>query len=113
VGYSDVTVDELARAVNVGAGPSNEARLQAAIDAAESTIGAYTGRTGALPDDWPMPFPAGPHGAILQLAVRMYRSGDVAFGVLQTDLGATFTGRWLTPELDAQLIGWRLSFGVA
>lgn len=121
MGVSDVTVDELARALSVGVGPANTDRLQGAITTAEDVVSTYCGRIGNADtpptppavDPWPTPFPAGPHAAILQLAVRVYRSADVVFGVLQTDLGVSFTGRWITPELDAQLIGWRVSWGIA
>jgi hypothetical protein len=121
MGVSDVTVDELARVLNIGAGPANSGRLQAAITTAEDVVSTYCGRIGNadMPpsppavDPWPAPFPAGPHSAILGVAVRVYRSADVVFGVLQTDLGLSFTGRWITPEVDAALIGWRVSWGIA
>jgi hypothetical protein len=45
--------------------------------------------------------------------VRVYRASDVTFGVLQTELGSTFTGRWVTPEVGLALLGWRRGFGVA
>jgi hypothetical protein len=51
--------------------------------------------------------------AILQLAVRVYRATDVTFGVLQTELGTAYTGRWRTPELEAALLGTRKSWGIA
>jgi hypothetical protein len=57
--------------------------------------------------------PAGAHVAVVQLATRIYRAADVTFGVLQTELGSALTGRWLTPELDAALLGLRRSWGVA
>lgn len=111
---SDVTPAELARALGMavpGAPGTALDRLTIAVATAEDVVGFYTGRT--LDTDWPAPFPPGPHGAILQLAVRVYRATDVTFGVLQTELGTAYTGRWRTPELEAQLLGWRRSWGVA
>jgi len=110
---SDVTPAELARALGMavpGAGPVLD-RLTIAVATAEDVVGFYTGRKVAA--DWPTPFPPGPHGAILGTAVRVYRATDVTFGVLQTELGTAYTGRWRTPELEAQLLGWRASWGIA
>jgi hypothetical protein len=112
---SGVTVDELARALAVavpvsGTGPLVD-RLRLAIATAEDAVGAYTGRRTVA--DWPATVPAGPHVAVLQVATRVYRAADVTFGVLQTELGTAYTGRWITPELDAALIGWRRSWGIA
>lgn len=111
---SDVTADELARSLGVPApsGPGAVAdRLALAIATAEDAIGGYTGRR--TPELWPTPFPPGPHVAILQLAVRVYRASDVTFGILQTELGTAYTGRWVTPEVAAGLLGWRASWGIA
>jgi hypothetical protein len=113
---SGVTVPELARAVGValpagGTGPVVD-RLELAIATAEDAIGRYLGRPTVA--DWPAgATPAGPHVAVLQVATRIYRAADVTFGVLQTELGTAYTGRWLTPELDAALLGWRRSWGIA
>ena len=111
---SDVTAAELARSLGVQAptapGPVLD-RLELAIATAEDVVGAYTGRRSS--GDWPAPFPPGPHLAILQLAVRVYRATDVTFGVLQTELGTAYTGRWRTPEVEAGLLGWRRTWGVA
>jgi hypothetical protein len=112
---SGVTVEELARSLAVAVPPSGSGpvvdRLRLAIATAEDAVGAYTGRRTA--GDWPATVPAGPHVAVLQLATRIYRAADVTFGVLQTELGTAYTGRWITPELDAALIGWRRSWGIA
>jgi hypothetical protein len=111
---SDVTPAELARALGVAApaGPGAVLdRLTIAVATAEDVVGGYTGRRD--PGDWPTPFPPGPHMAILQLAVRVYRATDVTFGVLQTELGTAYTGRWRTPELEAALLGTRKSWGIA
>jgi len=111
---SDVTADELARALGVklpdGPGATLD-RLTIAIATAEDAVGFATGRR----DDasWPSPFPPGPHTAILQIAVRVYRASDVTFGVLQTELGTAYTGRWITPEVALSLLGYRASWGVA
>jgi hypothetical protein len=111
---SDVTPDELARALGLNAptapGPVAD-RLALAIATAEDVVAHYTGRR--LAESWPTPFPPGPHVAILQLAVRVYRASDVTFGILQTELGTAYTGRWLTPEVAMGLLGWRASWGVA
>jgi len=111
---SDVTPAELARALGVAvpADPSaNLDRLVLAIATAEDAVGWYTGRRD--PASWPDPFPPGPHVAILQLAVRIYRASDVTFGILQTELGTAYTGRWVTPEVALGLLGWRATWGVA
>jgi hypothetical protein len=112
---SGVTVAELARTLSVpmpssGSGPTVD-RLQLAIATAEDAIGRHVGRPAA--GDWPDPVPAGAHVAVVQLATRIYRAADVTFGVLQTELGTAYTGRWMTPELDAALLGLRRSWGVA
>jgi hypothetical protein len=109
---SDVTPAELARALGMnvpGPGAAFD-RLTLAVATAEDVVGFYTGRL--VTADWPDPFPPGPHGAILGTAVRVYRATDVTFGVLQTELGTAYTGRWRTPELEAQLLGWRRSWGI-
>lgn len=111
---SDVTPAELARSLSVGVpvdGTPTADRLALAIATAEDAIGFVTGRR--LPEDWPDPFPPGPHTAILQTSVRVYRATDVTFGVLQTELGTAYTGRWITPEVGLSLIGWRRSWGIA
>jgi hypothetical protein len=112
---SDVTVVELARSLAVGLPSDPEspvhARLKLAILTAEDAVGYYTHRR--TPEDWPTPFPAGPHTAILQVASRVYRAVDVTFGVLQTELGTAFTGRWITPEVELALLGTRKGFGIA
>lgn len=111
---SDVTPAELARSLGIpppqAPGPVAD-RLALAIATAEDAVGFYTGRR--TPADWPDPFPPGPHVAILQLAVRVYRASDVTFGILQTELGTAYTGRWLTPEVALGLLGWRSSWGIA
>ena len=111
---SDVTPAELARSLGItppaGAGDVLT-RLQLAIATAEDCVGWTTGRRAA--SSWPVPFPPGPHVAILQLAVRVYRASDVTFGVLQTELGTAYTGRWMTPEVALGLLGWRSSWGIA
>lgn len=111
---SGVTTDELARALGITSPTAPGAvldRLTLALATAEDIVGTYTGRR--LDADWPTPFPPGPRVAITQLAVRVYRASDVTFGVLQTELGTTYTGRWITPEVGSALLGWRRSFGVA
>lgn len=112
---SDVTPEELARSLGIAvpAGSSGAVwdRLVLAIATAEDAVGNYTGRR--VQSSWPDPFPPGPHVAILQLAVRVYRASDVTFGILQTELGTAYTGRWITPEVQAGLLGWRASWGVA
>jgi hypothetical protein len=112
---SGVTVEELARALSVGlpssgSGPTID-RLQLAIAAAEDAVGQHTGRRTA--GDWPDPIPAGPRTAVLQLATRFYRVSDVAFGVLSDGLGTQYVGRMMTAEVEAALLGWRRSWGVA
>jgi hypothetical protein len=111
---SGVTPTELARTLSVapptGPGPLAD-RLDAAIATAEDVVAAYTGRR--TPADWPVPFPPGPRTAVMQLAVRVYRSSDVTFGVLQTELGTAYTGRWRTPEVEMALLGWRKNWGIA
>lgn len=111
---SDVTPAELARALGIPApsGPGAVAdRLALSIATAEDAVGWYTGRRD--PASWPVPFPPGPHVAVLQLAVRVYRASDVTFGVLQTELGTAYTGRWITPEVQVGLLGWRATWGIA
>lgn len=111
---SDVTADELARSLGIPAPTAPGAvadRLALAIATAEDAVGHYTGRRVAA--DWPVPFPPGPHVAILQLAVRVYRASDVTFGILQTELGTAYTGRWVTPEVAVGLLGWRATWGIA
>jgi hypothetical protein len=112
---SDVTVLELARSLAVGLPSDPEspvhARLLLAILTAEDAIGQYAHRRTAA--DWPTPFPAGAHTAILQVASRVYRAVDVTFGVLQTELGTAYTGRWITPEVELALLGTRKGFGIA
>jgi hypothetical protein len=111
---SGVTPTELARALSVAppTGPGAIAdRLDLAIATAEDAVGFVTGRRTAA--EWPTPFPPGPRGAILGIAVRVYRASDVTFGVLQTELGTTYTWRWVTPEVALQLLGWRARWGIA
>jgi len=111
---SGITVDELARALGVAAptGPGAVAdRLQLAIATGEHAVGFTTGRLAQA--DWPATFPPGPRVAILQIAVRVYRASDVTFGILQTELGTAYTGRWVTPEVALGLLGWRASWGIA
>jgi len=111
---SDVTADELARALGIAipTGPGAVAdRLAIAVLTGEHAVGFYTGRH--LPEDWPDPFPPGPHIAILQIAVRVYRASDVTFGILQTELGTAYTGRWVTPEVAVGLLGQRATWGIA
>ncbi len=112
---SDVTPAELARALGVPV-PAGETgpvydRLVLAISTAEDAVGGYVGRRDAA--SWPTPFPPGAHVAILQIAVRVYRASDVTFGILQTELGTAYTGRWITPEVALALIGSRATFGIA
>jgi hypothetical protein len=111
---SGVTTDELARALGVAVPAAPGAvldRLTAAIATAEDAVGFYTGRRTAA--SWPAPFPPGPRTAVLQVAVRVYRAADVTFGVLQTELGTTYTGRWITPEVALALLGYRARLGIA
>ena len=86
-------------------------RLALAIATAEDAVGFYTGRRSS--SSWPVPFPPGPRTAVLQIAVRVYRASDVTFGILQTELGTAYTGRWVTPEVALGLLGWRASWGIA
>lgn len=112
---SGVTVAELARALAVALPASGQGavldRLQLAIATAEDAIGTYTGRKTRRA--WDDPVPAGARTAVLQVATRVYRASDVTFGVLQTELGTTYTGRWITPEVSLALLGKRKSFGIA
>jgi len=98
---------ELRRTLAVPAGADYDVDLDAACAAATSAVDAYCGQS------FPEPVPAGVHIAALQLASRFYRADDVAFGQFATDLGTLFTGRWLTPEIEALLLGKRVSFGIA
>jgi hypothetical protein len=110
---SGVTPDELARALAVpapGPGPAAD-RLALALATAEDAVAFYTGRHTVA--DWPSPIPPGARTAVLQVAVRVYRAADVTFGVLATELGTVYTGRWITPEVSMALLGRRRSFGVA
>jgi hypothetical protein len=111
---SGLTPEELARALAVPmpSGPGAVLdRLQLAIATAESAIGFYTGRKTR--GDWPSPAPAGAKTAVQIVATRVYRASDVAFGVLQTELGTSYTGRWISPEVSLALLGQRRRFGVA
>jgi len=111
---SDVTPAEVARSLSLPAPVSPgvvQDRLELAIATAEDAVGLLTGRKTAA--DWPVVFPPGPHVAILQTAVRVYRAADVTFGVLQTELGTAYTGRWITPEVALALLGWRKTWGIA
>ena len=99
--------EELRRTLAVPSGADYDVDLDAACAAATTTIDKYCGQS------FPEPVPAGVHIAALQLASRFYRADDVAFGTFGSDLGSTFTGRWLTPEIEALLLGKRVSFGIA
>jgi hypothetical protein len=104
------SADDLRRAVHAPPAGSNadvDADLQGAVEAATIAIEGYTGTT------FPDPVPLNVHLACLQLSVRFYTADDVARGVLSTELGTGFTGRWFTPELEALLIGTRVRFPVA
>jgi hypothetical protein len=112
---SGVTVAELARAMAVGlpatgSGPVVD-RLELAIATAEDAIGQRLGRRTVA--DWPDGIPAGAKVAVTQVATRVYRASDVAYGVLQTELGSAYTGRWVTPEVELALLGLRRRWGVA
>jgi hypothetical protein len=111
---SGVTAAELARAMSVGMpanpGPVTE-RLDLAIRTAEDAIGYRLGRRTVA--DWPDGIPAGARTAVLQVATRVYRASDVTFGVLQTELGSTYVGRWVTPEVELSLLGLRRKWGIA
>lgn len=111
---SGVTPAELARAMSVGlpaggTGPVVD-RLELAIRTAEDAIGWRLGRRTVA--DWPT-IPSGARSAVLQVATRVYRASDVTFGVLQTELGTAYTGRWITPEVELGLLGLRRKWGVA
>lgn len=111
---SGLTPEELARALAVPmpSGPGSTLdRLQLALATAEDAVGTYTGRKTRA--DWPDPVPAGAKTAVALVATRVYRASDVAFGVLQTELGTSYTGRWITPEVSLALLGKRKRFGVA
>jgi len=99
--------EELRRTLAVPSGADYDVDLDAACAAATTTIDKYCGQS------FPEPVPAGVHIAALQLASRFYRADDVAFGTFGSDLGSTFTGRWLTPEIEALLLGKRVTFGIA
>lgn len=99
--------EELRRTLSVPEGADYDVDLDDACAAASATLDAYCGQS------FPEPVPSGVHRAALQLASRFYRADDVAFGQFSTDLGTTFTGRWVTPEIEALLIGKRKTFGVA
>jgi hypothetical protein len=112
---SGVTVAELARAMAVGlpasgAGPVVD-RLELAIRTAEEAIGWRLGRRTVA--DWPDGIPAGAKSAVVQVATRVYRASDVTFGVLQTELGSSYVGRWVTPEVELGLLGLRRRWGIA
>lgn len=102
-----VTVEALRAALKAPPGPAADLALGSACAAATTILTRYTGNT------WADPVPANVALAGLQVASRVYRSADVVFGVLNTDLGTSFTGRWVTPEIEALLIGERRTFGVA
>jgi hypothetical protein len=101
-----VSIESLRAALRVPAGAQQDADLLASCVAATEIIETYCGtKFNPVPDRITI--------AALQIASRIYRSGDVVFGVLNTDLGSSFTGRWITPEIEALLIGKRKTFGIA
>jgi hypothetical protein len=102
-----VSVEALRYALKVPNGEPNDTNLRTAVMAASEVIREYTGNdfTDAVPDRVTI--------AALQIASRMFRAGDVVFGVLNTELGSAFSGRWITPEVEALLTGTRKTFGVA
>jgi hypothetical protein len=112
---SGVTVAELARAMAVGLPASGSGpvvdRLELAIRTAEEAIGWRLGRRTVA--DWPDGIPAGARSAVVQVATRVYRASDVTFGVLQTELGSSYVGRWVTPEVELGLLGLRRRWGIA
>jgi hypothetical protein len=101
-----VTVEALRYALKVPNGSPNDENLLASCVAATDIVETYCGQVFADPA------PAAVATAALQVASRVYRSGDVVFGVLNSDLGSQFTGRWITPEIEALLIGRRKTFGI-
>jgi hypothetical protein len=102
-----VSVEALRYALKVPNGEPNDSNLTKAVLAASEVIREYTG------NDFPEPVPDAVTIAALQVASRMFRAGDVVFGVLNTELGSAFSGRWITPEIEALLVGKRKTFGVA
>ena len=108
LGLPDVPyVSEADLSAAVHAASASSPALLAACWAATETVTVYCGQVFAEP------IPEGVHLASLQLAVRFYTASDVARGTYTTDLGTGFTGRWVTPEIEALLLGKRVSFGVA
>lgn len=106
-----VSPDRLRRALSVPAGVDQDADLLTACEAASRFVDAYLGVT--VEDPMADPPPAQIEAAALQVAVRVYTADDVARGTYQTDLGVGFTGRVITPELEALFLGQHRAFGVA
>jgi hypothetical protein len=112
---SGLTVEELARSLSVQlpTDPGNPVRLrlELAVATADDAIRFRQGRL--LMDDWEQPLRPGVKVAAAQIATRVYRASDVTFGLLQTELGTAYTGRWVTPEVELALLGTRKRWGVA